>query len=130
MNPKISHLQMIQGVINRLAGNSFVIKGWSITVMAAMIALLARGAERRYILFVLVPVLFFWALDAVFLQHERRFKGLYNHTRLLAEDKIDFVMDTSPFRKENKYFSALFSTTMMFFYGASILTVMVIYVWL
>jgi len=41
---------------------SFDIKGLSITVMAAMVALLARGTDRRFILFALVLVLFFWAL--------------------------------------------------------------------
>jgi hypothetical protein len=130
MNPKIYHLQMIQGVISRQAGNSFLIKGWSVTVMAAMIALLARGAEKRYILFVIIPVIFFWTLDSMYLSNERRFKALYDQVRLLPEDKIDFSMDTKPFKKWKNYFATFFSTTLCIFYLASLLTVAIIYFWL
>ena len=34
MEKKIKHLEMIQGVINRMAGNSFALKGWSVTLIA------------------------------------------------------------------------------------------------
>lgn len=130
MNQKIYHLQMIQGIINRQAGNSFVIKGWSITVMAAMIALLARGAEKHYILFSIIPVIFFWVLDATYLGNERRYKALYDHVRLLPEDQIDFSMNTLSFKKGKNHFSAFFSATLLIFYLASLLTVAIIYVWL
>ena len=38
MNDKeqvIKHLEIIQGVVNRLASNSFLIKGWSMTILSA-----------------------------------------------------------------------------------------------
>ena len=38
----VKHLEMIQGVVNRLAYNSFLIKGWSMTILAAAILFLAR----------------------------------------------------------------------------------------
>ena len=31
----IKHLEMIQGVVNRLAHNSFLIKSWSMTILIA-----------------------------------------------------------------------------------------------
>jgi hypothetical protein len=130
MTPKIYHLQMIQGVINRLSSNSFLIKGWSITVVAAMIALLARGAEKRYILFSILPVVMFWFLDSVYLHNEHRFTALFNEIRLLEENNIDFSMDIKKFRKSNNWFKAFFSTTILIFYLALILTVFVIYIWL
>ena len=35
MESKIAHLEMVQAVITRMAGNSFLIKGWSVTLVAA-----------------------------------------------------------------------------------------------
>jgi hypothetical protein len=130
MTPKIYHLQMIQGVINRLSSNSFLIKGWSITVVAAMIALLARGAEKRYILFSLLPVMMFWFLDSVYLHNERRYTDLFNEVRLLEESKINFSMDVKQFGSSTKWIKAFFSRTMLIFYLVMIITVIVIYVWI
>jgi len=39
-----SHLEMIQAVVARLAQNSFALKGWSVTLVAACLAL---GAKER-----------------------------------------------------------------------------------
>jgi hypothetical protein len=40
---KIKHLEFIQGVITRMNANSFQIKGWSVTITAALLALYASG---------------------------------------------------------------------------------------
>jgi len=40
MEQKLAHPQMIHGVINRMAGNSFLLKGWSVTLVAALRAFL------------------------------------------------------------------------------------------
>ena len=38
MENKLKHLQMIQGIINRMASNSFALKGWSVTLVAGIFA--------------------------------------------------------------------------------------------
>ena len=40
MEAKIKYLEMIQNVINRMAKNSFLLKGWSITLLTGIITLL------------------------------------------------------------------------------------------
>ena len=45
MDAKIAHLQMILGVVNRMAGNSFMVKGWSVTLVAALFALAAADTN-------------------------------------------------------------------------------------
>ena len=40
MNNKHKHLELIQGVINRLSTNSFLLKGWSVVLVSALFALL------------------------------------------------------------------------------------------
>jgi len=37
---------MIQAVVNRLAGNSFTVKGWSVALVSALLVLAARATGR------------------------------------------------------------------------------------
>jgi hypothetical protein len=45
MENKRKHLEMIQGVINRMARNLFFLKGWTTTLIAALFALAAKDAN-------------------------------------------------------------------------------------
>ena len=38
---RVQHLELIQGVIGRMGQNSFLLKGWSVTLVTALIALAA-----------------------------------------------------------------------------------------
>jgi len=73
-----THLELVQGVINRLAGNSFVLKGWSVTLVAAVLALNVKEAHVLMVAIGLLPALTFWGLDGYFLAQERLFRDLYN----------------------------------------------------
>jgi hypothetical protein len=57
---KLKHLEFIQNVITRLNGNSFLIKGWSVTIVAALFALAAKDSDTRLLLVAYVPVFAFW----------------------------------------------------------------------
>ncbi|WP_295393499.1 hypothetical protein [uncultured Thiodictyon sp.] len=71
MSPDINdkHLGMVQGVINRLAGNSFSLKGWSMTLVSALLglALSGKGGNPLGAMIALFPALTFWALDGYYL---------------------------------------------------------------
>lgn len=75
-----------------------------------------------------LPALMFWALDGYFLSQERRFRALYDQVRKLEESDIDFSMDTSALRTEvrNTWLGAMFSGTLLIYYGALILTMVVV----
>lgn len=62
----VKHLEMIQEVINRLGHDSFLIKGWSMAILAARILFLARGEVQSEMVVVafLIPVVGFWILDS------------------------------------------------------------------
>ena len=49
MDKKLAHLEMIQGVVNRLANCSFLLKGWSVLLVSALFArgLRAPGFQLR-----------------------------------------------------------------------------------
>src|ERR1039458_2620376 len=85
MENKRKHLEMIQGIINRMASNLFYLKGWTITLIAALFALAAKDANPKYIFVAYFPVIIFWVLDGYFLSQERRFRALYDDVRMLDE---------------------------------------------
>ena len=117
---KIKHLEFIQGVINRLASDSFRMKGWCVVLVAALFILLAREGRIEFIAVALVPVIAFWGLDGYFLWQERLYRALYDHVRTLGEDQIDFSMDAGPFRTSRgcTWSRTTFSRTLFVFYGA------------
>jgi len=119
MENKRKHLEFIQGVITRMAGNLFFLRGWTITLIAALLALFIKGANSEYVIYFLLVLIFvFWILDGYFLSQERLFRDLYNHVRKLKEEKIDFSMDTSELKKykKNTLVYAMFSSTLLVFY--------------
>ena len=120
MEAKIKHLEFIQGVVNRLASDSFRIKGWSVILVAALFVVLAREGRIESASIGLVPVLIFWGLDGYFLWQERLFRALYDHVRGMKETDIDFSMDTGTFGtgRARTWLGATFSITLVFFYGA------------
>ena len=49
MDRKLKHLDFIQGVINRLSTNSFLLKGWSVVLVSALFALTASNSNSAFI---------------------------------------------------------------------------------
>lgn len=130
MENKRTHLTMIQGVVNRLAQDSFLLKGWSVVLVSALFALAANSSNQYFVYLAYFPAIAFWVLDGYFLWQERLFRALYDKVRVLNEDDIDFSMDTTELKVDNKSWSeAIFSDTLKIFHGTiigSIVIVMVI----
>ena len=118
MDAKLKHLELIQGVINRLAGNSFYIKGWAVVLLSALLVLVVREDQVDLSLLGLLPVLVFWGLDAYFLWQERLFRALYDQVRLIDQAEIDFSMDVGVVRADSRltWSRALVSRTLSPFY--------------
>lgn len=113
----MKHLEMTQGVINRLAGNSFIVKGWSVTLVSALFALAAKEADVRYVLLGIFPVGMFWGLDGYFLYQERLFRKLYDKVRL-SENDTDFSMNTKGlWNWKVSWPAAILSPASLLFYG-------------
>ena len=72
-----SHLEMLQGVIQRMAENSRSCKLWSITALSAVLFFAARTGVPWYTLIALVPLSLFFLLDVYYLSLERRFRSSY-----------------------------------------------------
>lgn len=115
---KHKHLEFLQGAINRMAGNLFLLKGWTVTLIAALFALAAKDANLVYAALAYFPLLTFWTLDGYFLAQERCFRALYDHVRTLDETQIDFSMDTRRFKSDhrNTWPGAMLSRTLVVYY--------------
>lgn len=119
MDNKVNHLEMIQGVINRMASNSFKLKGWAVTLATGIFALASKDTDKMYFLITYVPVVVFWFLDSYYLLQERLYRGLYDNVRLNKDSEIDFSLDASGYyKKDNKktFCNCLFSKTELGFY--------------
>lgn len=119
MEDKRKHLELVQGVINRMASNSFMLKGWAVTLVAGIFALAGKGTDKLYFLVAYVPIIIFWGLDAYYLLQERLYRSLYDKVRQTDENKIDFSLKATAqeFNSErNCYGSCFFSRTELWFY--------------
>ncbi|ELH3005535.1 hypothetical protein SAZ25_001243 [Vibrio vulnificus] len=105
----IAYLSMIQGVISRMANNAFLIKGWSISLTTAMLALAGGTKNEIFCVISVVPVLLFWWLDAFFFYQEKKYRDIYDYAKSDDLKKEDlFSLDPNMLvdrreEKENKF---------------------------
>ena len=71
------HLEIMQGVITRMAENSRSCKVWCVTLISAILVLVARTGEADHALIALAPTALFYFLDAYYLSLERGFRCSY-----------------------------------------------------
>ena len=113
-------LKMVQGVINRMGTNSFLIKGWAITLVVA--TLLLKGSIYQYFI-AFLPWVMFWYLDAYFLRLERLYRKLFDWLRINRLKSKEYLFDVnsksleSRFRKDVDCLGqTMFSKTLAIFY--------------
>ena len=127
MEAKIKHLEFIQATINRMAGNSFLLKGWAVTLVGALFALTFKEVDPLYLLISLIVLALFWRLDSYYLSRERLFIKLYERVSTSKGD-TDFSMDTKPFEKDITVGGCAFSETMRLFYGGLAVAHLIIFI--
>ena len=94
MENKHKHLEFIQAVIARLFRHSFVIKGWSLTLVTVILALTtAREEYSQLVGYSFLPLIYFWWLDGYYNLKERRYHDLYDDVRRRNEMDVNFSMD-------------------------------------
>ena len=118
-NSVVKHLEFIQAVITRQANNSFLVKGWSLTVVAVMNTVATSGRNDGIVAVSFLPILAFWWLDAFFLRQERLFRRLYDEVRKPGSSVEPFSMDTTPYGEADRlrWWRVLFSRTLVAFHG-------------
>lgn len=116
----VKHLEFIEAIISRQAQNSFAVKGWSITLSAAILTFLLSQEASADIhgaayLIALLPAIVFWLLDGYYLYQERSFRCLYddvcnNLTNQTNEKIVNlFEMNVARYKNSGAYLRAILS---------------------
>ena len=134
-----AHLTIMQDVIRRMAENSRSCKVWCITLVSAVLVLIARTESQHALtdlapLIAIVPAVLFLVLDTYYLALERAFRDSYDafvcklHNGKLASSDL-YVVD--PTGSVPKQFFAILANPRRFsiwsFYPT--LVVMILIVW-
>jgi hypothetical protein len=120
MEMKLKHLEFIQAVISRMAQNSFLFKGWAITVAAGLSAYGAVHNKHALLGAALASTVLFWGLDGFYLWLERAFIDLYSSVAEKQESEIDFSMAIDKSRAAWNWFKTCWRPHLLFFYGTLI----------
>ena len=125
---KTKHLEFIQNIINRMANNSFILKGWSVTLITGIIGFSLSRPITDLVYLALLPALIFWGLDAYYLRQERLFRRLYNYViKKRSKNLEQFSLNTDLIKnKVDSWFRTLFSSTLLILHGTIILVIIAI----
>jgi len=117
----VKYLEMVQAIIGRMASNSFVVKGWSLTITGAILAFATSSENGWSGAIALIPCLAFWRLDAHYLRQERLYRCLFDRIRKTWGDTecspSDFDLSTeSVVRAGPSVWNVMRSPTLVWFH--------------
>lgn len=115
---RVKHLELLQNVITRLGNNSFLIKGWCITLSGVLVVVADESPGSEAIPVALALAAGFWLLDGYYLRQERLFRALYEKAAADQEDSPPlFTMDAERYGGRVPWTGVLLSWPMLFCYG-------------
>lgn len=128
MENKRKHLEFIQLVITRMNLNSFLLKGWAITLVAALFAFAAKDTDIDYVFITFITTPMFWILDGYYLSQERQYRELYKKVKDQNEEEINYDMNASVFAEgKNKWLNSIFSKTLLLLYVVLIIITLLVF---
>ena len=120
-----NHVNILQGIITRLANNSASCKTWCLTLVGALFSLAGVTHAPGTLTFALVPILIFGFLDVMYLAQEKAYRDLYQtvvgsiRTRTY---KLENVYNAGAELKANHITGAFFSWSILPVYLGLIVT--------
>ncbi|MBT2420647.1 hypothetical protein J7F01_22495 [Streptomyces sp. ISL-22] len=118
---RIKHLEFIQATITRLGTNSFLVKGWALTLAAGLLALSASRLSWHIATVGVLPLLCFWYLDCFFLRQERAFRRLYDDARQPDSTVEVLSMNVRPYLAQMPWPEVWVTPTLLLFYAPLLL---------
>ena len=128
---KYKHLELIQGVVSRMARNSIHVKTWTVSIVTAVYVFSGLSDDPHWLIAVggCIPIFAFWYVDAKFLQLERCYVGLHdavvNGKQALAGD----LNYRTYIQEVDSVFAVAMSWSVSIFYGI-LLILMVFLFWI
>ena len=92
------HLNMVQGVVTRMAGNSVQMKTWAVSLVSACLVFSGLSDNPHWLIGAggCVPVIALWTIDARYLHVERCYVKL--HEAIVAGESVEpFDLDYHPY---------------------------------
>lgn len=125
-----AHLTIEQSVIQRMATNSTSCKAWCITLVSAILVVIADKGKPNLALLAIIPILLFFALDAYYLGLEKMFRRSYKQflTKLHAKQIMpdDLFVITPVGDQVRTMLESMISFSIFPFYGTLLFTVIVV----
>lgn len=116
---KYKHLELIQGVISRMARNSAHVKTWTVSIVTAIYVFSGLSDTPHWLVVVggCIPIFVFWYTDAKYLQLERCYVKLHgavvNGKQVLTGD-----LNYRPYIQQvDTVFEVAMSWSVSMFYG-------------
>ncbi|MBR1191441.1 hypothetical protein [Bradyrhizobium sp. AUGA SZCCT0160] len=74
----IAHLNYLQAIITRLAGNSAQCKTWCLAIVSALFSFAGALKNDNIVAYAIIPIVIFCMVDAAYLGREKSYRQLYN----------------------------------------------------
>ncbi|MET3973178.1 hypothetical protein [Bradyrhizobium sp. S3.9.1] len=128
-NPAVTtHINVVQGIINRLANNSSTCKTWCVALVGAFLSLAGATHNPTIAGSVLVPIVVFGFVDAMYLAQEKAYRDLYERIVAAVQSdsyKLRSVFEARADRTLRHVWWALASWSVWPIYGGLILAYLI-----
>lgn len=124
-----AHLSITQSVIQRMANNSSSCKSWCITLVSAILVIVADKGKPQFALIAILPTFLFFILDTYYLTLEKMFRNSYNifidklHKLEISASDLYAVVPTGSLLKT--FFISILSFSIWPFYFFLILMILI-----
>ena len=103
-----------------MATNSFLFKGWAITIAAALSAFATVETKAALLTIAVISTMMFWALDGYYLWLERGFVRLHKDVAVKTEPEINFSMEIDKTNAVRRWLRACWRPHLWLCYGTII----------
>jgi hypothetical protein len=124
----ITHITLLQGIINRLANNSSSCKTWCLALVGALLSLAGATHTPAIASFVLIPIVIFGFVDTMYLAQEKAYRDLYGRITTAVRNRsyqLDHAFDATAERSLGHVGWALASWSICPIYGGLIVAYIV-----
>lgn len=135
-------IDLVQNCITRMAQNSFMVKGWLITLLTVVLALLPEKFNLNILCVVgFISIICFWYLDGFFLKLEKLYRWKYEWIITNRPKNNNYLYDLDPYnekmwqsenntaiKKEPSIMRVMFTKTLIPMYTSLLVIVMFIFV--
>jgi hypothetical protein len=126
-----TYLNILQGIITRMAASSANCKTWCVSLVSAILVVIADKNKPNYAWIALIPIVLFFLLDSYYLGLERSFREIYNsfvkdlHFGEVTTDKLFILKPPEGMNVVNLLFFSSLSFSVYPFYLTLVLTVII-----